>query len=553
MPIETIPGDLAVATKKKNAFASWPTRTSDNNRVEPMAMPDFRPSFAMHPGETIFTIGSCFARNVEKALIDRGFSVPTREVLKKVPEFASIGPNVLNNYGVPSIYNEIRWALDEASFVPEESFFEIDDGKYVDVHLNQALRPAPLDQVANRREAIRAAYMQIARSRVVIVTLGLTECWYDRKTELYLNTAPRRQLVRAHPDRFDLRVLNFAETHDFLHRTLTLIRERCLPTVRVILSVSPVPMGSTHRDQDVMVANMYSKSVLRAAAEEVVSAFDFVDYFPSFESVLSSDRQVAWEDDLTHVRKDLIDLNISRMVSRYVVQQAGETEAPHDLLIRLKGQASQKTTFRELELRKDLFTDHPELALMFAEAAIHLKRPNEARATLALIPEDYEPQRRVWMTAQMAFQMEDHAEVVATLEPASAWFARRVVYWQMLLKSHYELGRLQECKKTVAAWARVIPHSSEPYRAGAVLMGKAGDLKEADYMFRKAWLLTPRDDIALSLDYGEYLADRGRIMLARKTVENLRPENPQQAERHEELMLRVGRIGQGMRPAPVAR
>ena len=543
MPIEILRGDVAIATMKANPFSGWPARTSENNRVEPSAMPNFLPSFSMHPGETIFTIGSCFARNVEKALIDRGFILPTRNVLQTVPEFAAIGPNVLNNFGVPSIFNEISWALDEGSFVPEDTFFEIDEGKFVDVHLNQSLRPAPYEAVANRRAAIRAAYQEIARSRVVIITLGLTECWYDCKSGLYLNTAPRRQLVRNFPDRFELHVLNYAETYDFLDRTLTLIGERGLPEVRVILTVSPVPLGSTHRNQDVIVANMYSKSVLRAAAEEIVSKFSFVDYFPSFESVLTSDRQVAWEDDLVHVQKQMIDQNISRMVSRYVVNDGGHDESAEALIMRLKGQSSTRTAFRELEHRQDLFPDHPELALMFAEAAVQLKRPVEARAALDLTPPDFQALRRVWLEARLAFLSENYAEAIAILSGKTEWYSRRAAYWQILLNSCFHLGALEDCKKIVAAWSQVMPQSAEPYRFGAVLMGKGGDTKEAEYMFRKAWALTPRDDIALSLDYAEYLADRGRIVMARKAVETLKPETPQHARRLEELRLRIGETG----------
>jgi hypothetical protein len=545
MPIEILRGDVAVATLKSNLYSGWPARTSENNRVEPRAMPNFAPSFAMHPGETIFTIGSCFARNVENALIDRGFVLPTREVLQTVPEFAAIGPSVLNNFGVPSIYNEISWALDEGTFVAEDSFFEIEAGRFVDVHLNHGLRPAPYQDVVNRRAAIRAAYREIARSRVVIITLGLTECWYDRQSQLYLNTAPRRQLVRSFPDRFELHVLNYAETHDFLKRTMTLIRERGLPEVRVILTVSPVPLTSTHRDQDVMVANMYSKSVLRAASEEIVSEFDFVDYFPSFESVLTSDRQIAWEDDLVHVQKQMIDLNISRMVDRYVVQEAGGQEAAGDLLIRLKGETAARSVFMELERRQELLPDHPELALMYATAAVNLRRPAEARSGLAMAPQDYEPQQRLWLEAQLAFQAKDYAAVIGLLAGKAQGFAKRQLYWRMVLDSYFQLGRIEDCRKTVAAWAHVTPASSEPFRAGAVVMGKAGEIQDAEYMFRKAWALTPRDADALALDYGEFLADQGRIVMARKAVEGLKPSTPGQAVRLEELMLRIGKAGLG--------
>jgi hypothetical protein len=76
-------------------------------------------------------------------------------------------------------------------------------------------------------------------------------------------------------------------------------------------------LTATYRDADVMTANCYSKSVLRTAAEEITQTFDFVHYFPSFESITLSDRSVAYTDDEIHVSQDIVDLNIGRMVQAY--------------------------------------------------------------------------------------------------------------------------------------------------------------------------------------------------------------------------------------------
>jgi hypothetical protein len=55
--------------------------------------------------------------------------------------------------------------------------------------------------------------------------------------------------------------------------------------VRFLLTVSPVPLTATASGQHVMVATMQSKSVLRAAASEMVARRDDVDYFPSYELI----------------------------------------------------------------------------------------------------------------------------------------------------------------------------------------------------------------------------------------------------------------------------
>ena len=71
-----------------------------------------------------------------------------------------------------------------------------------------------------------------------------------------------------------------------------------------------------------MVANSYSKAALRVAAEIATRSFDHVDYLPSYETVTLSDRALAWEDDLVHVRNDMIELNVARMLAAYLPDAA---------------------------------------------------------------------------------------------------------------------------------------------------------------------------------------------------------------------------------------
>ena len=104
---------------------------------------------------------------------------------------------------------------------------------------------------------------------------------------------------------------------DYLRRTLALFKTYCRSDQKILLTVSPVALFTTFTQQDVLIANCYSKSALRAAAEAVVVENDHVDYFPAYESVTLSDRELAWEDNLHHPHQGIIDLNVSRMVRAY--------------------------------------------------------------------------------------------------------------------------------------------------------------------------------------------------------------------------------------------
>jgi GSCFA family len=59
---------------------------------------------------------------------------------------------------------------------------------------------------------------------------------------------------------------------------------------------------NTFSTMDIVVANTWAKSLLRAVAQEWAAAHANVDYFPSYEIVQNSDRAAAWQPDLRHVR-----------------------------------------------------------------------------------------------------------------------------------------------------------------------------------------------------------------------------------------------------------
>ncbi len=111
MPLIRISSEIAVQNRKNNPFAQWGERGAPN-RVEPIATPSFDVPFKLVHGEPIFTVGSCFARNVETELANRGFEIPARALFRR-PEFSNLDSGIINNYGTPSIYNEFAWAFGE--------------------------------------------------------------------------------------------------------------------------------------------------------------------------------------------------------------------------------------------------------------------------------------------------------------------------------------------------------------------------------------------------------------------------------------------------------
>jgi len=213
MSIEILSGDAALANFKHNAFARWPSRNADDNRIEPVAKPALKAGFRVETGARVFTIGSCFARHVESVLMRRGFDLPARHILERIPEFREDQGIALNNYSVASIYNELSWALDPGNpFRPEDNFFEVYPDNYLDVHLPCPVRPTSLEVVTERRNIITEIYKQVVDCPLIIITLGLTECWYDSETKLYLNVRPNRMMFNMAAGRYELHVFDYEET-----------------------------------------------------------------------------------------------------------------------------------------------------------------------------------------------------------------------------------------------------------------------------------------------------------------------------------------------------
>ncbi|MYZ48935.1 GSCFA domain-containing protein [Propylenella binzhouense] len=73
----TVPAQSALRMGSTNPQARMPVLFDEEGASWDFATPTPRPSFKLEPGESLFTIGSCFARGVEQHLAGAGFDLPT--------------------------------------------------------------------------------------------------------------------------------------------------------------------------------------------------------------------------------------------------------------------------------------------------------------------------------------------------------------------------------------------------------------------------------------------------------------------------------------------
>ena len=238
-----------------------------------------------------------------------------------------------NKYNPWAIANELEWAF-ESGGLPPETLVQVDEHRWMDPHATPIFDHTGREETLARHRQLTELFQNARRCRVITITLGLIEAWHDRATGLYTNASPPS--LRSDPDRFELRVLDFSDIMAALERIHALLAAHCRPDHRLVVTVSPVPLEATFTGQDVVIANTHSKALLRAAAAEWCAKHENLHYFPSFEIVTNSDRDLAWRKDGRHVSQELVGHIMDVFVETYVGADAAP-EASRRPLVEVDG------------------------------------------------------------------------------------------------------------------------------------------------------------------------------------------------------------------------
>lgn len=275
----------------------------------------YRPRFPLTPETRVFTAGSCFAQHVGAAMKRAGLTVIDSE-----PALRGMPPETAKRFGYGvyaarfgNIYTvrQFRQLIEEmlGLFTPALPVWE-KDGRYWDA-LRPGVEPQGLttpDHVAEMRvQHLIALARAVQEAQVIVFTLGLTEAWEHRETGTVYPTAPGTIAGSFDPETFVFRNHGVAEIlEDFtaLEEMLAQIN----PDLKWLLTVSPVPLAATATDDHVLTATMRSKSVLRVVCDLLRDSSDRIDYFPSYELVMSPAHPAgAFAPDLRSVRPEVVD------------------------------------------------------------------------------------------------------------------------------------------------------------------------------------------------------------------------------------------------------
>lgn len=174
-------------------------RAGDPRVAGGLLLPRVFPRFMLKPGSTVFTIGSCFAREIEERL--PGFELPTRQ-FHLGPELVDGRPNsILNEYNAASMAQRIEWAIDGRDTAQIEGLVSGTRDKVTDLILSKG-HPAAPETILGIRRQIDGVYSALPKADAVILTLGMTEVWRDNESGIYLNRLPSPRELKQGPALF---------------------------------------------------------------------------------------------------------------------------------------------------------------------------------------------------------------------------------------------------------------------------------------------------------------------------------------------------------------
>lgn len=246
--------------------------------------PMIKSPIAIERETKVASAGSCFAQHIAKYLYNNGFCYYLAESCP--PEGQFFSAQYGNIYTTRQLAQLMRRLQGDYEPADKNSIWRHKQNHlYVDAFRPTVSLPRETPELvaADRIAHLARVKHLFEEMEVFIFTLGLTECWYNREDGAVYPIAPGVvNLIDGPPDQFGFHNLTVSEIKvDFLdfYDRLKKINSR----VKIILTVSPVPLAATYENEHILVANTYSKSALRVVAHDLCQELTDCCYFPSYE------------------------------------------------------------------------------------------------------------------------------------------------------------------------------------------------------------------------------------------------------------------------------
>jgi len=282
--------------------------------------------FTISPSMPIASMGSCFAREIKRRLIERNYNYIAEETYHPASLHASAAwERIYSTHCMRQIfeYTFEQWKPDLRWWIAPESK-KVQD-PYRRVILYDTIEEAEAGFERHRMHSRKA----LEKASVLILTLGLTEIWQDTvdgsvislPAGPYVNEGGDMSRYRFRVSRYEENLINLQRIHQ--------IMAAANPGCKMIITVSPVNLWATfRRDLDVISASCNSKSTLRAAADEFTARHENVFYFPAFEMAtiyrpLSGQTYFSEGPQNYHVNKETVKFIMRHFFKFFARQESG--------------------------------------------------------------------------------------------------------------------------------------------------------------------------------------------------------------------------------------
>lgn len=249
----------------------------------------------------ITAFGSCFAANIAKWLGQRNYRVSIDDPDAQDAYVVSTGEGMVNSF---VIRQQFEWAWEDRKF--EEDLWRGYDKKIY-------------GHDENVRQQTKTLF---DKTDVFILTFGLSEVWYDAETDnVFWRTVPKEHYD---PERHLFRVSSVEENRDNIEAIYQLIRKH-RPDAKIIVTLSPVPLIATFRENSCITSNSVSKAILRAAIDDVVRAHkdeSVLHYWPSYELVTDVFRS-PFKEDRRHISLFVLNYIMTQFEHTWCVNEDG--------------------------------------------------------------------------------------------------------------------------------------------------------------------------------------------------------------------------------------
>jgi tetratricopeptide (TPR) repeat protein len=198
----------------------------------------------------IFTMGSCFARNLSRSLTDNGYVSRHMEISEHI-----------NTTFANRVF--VDWLGDA----------DIDDA--IRQRIVELLPPGWSKE--NTIEIIK-------NSDIFILTLGVAPAFFDRTTGNFVLLRPNLLNSRTLAEKYLFRTTSVKENVDNVLYLIDFVR-KISPHLKIVVTVSPIPLIASFECESAVQADCLSKSTMRLVAHDVVNGSNISNilYWPSFE------------------------------------------------------------------------------------------------------------------------------------------------------------------------------------------------------------------------------------------------------------------------------